>query len=264
VLFIVIGAVAVLLVMCCAVPFALSALLVNTIENLQSTEATANQTERLAVQTSTVRLEVENPLGNTTIRGADVSEIQVDIRMTGRGPDPNEAQMALNDISYSVFRQGERYIVRIGHSGPVTMVDLWYGREAEVDIIVPHQLNIDAEVERGELWVENVRIVDELFLSNTTENIVFSGEIGPDGTHRISSDSGEIELILDRSSVFELSAESRRGNVYEILSHSQGSRISIYEQGQGEIGRGVYGSTTGTPAARLSVESTSGDIVLRD
>jgi len=224
----------------------------------ESNRVTDSRTEILELsREGTVNLEVSNNVGTTSIRGANVDEIEVQIDLKATGITLSRAEETLQGFQVDVRRSGNRYIVEVENAAGGGFLS---NAEAKIRITVPRELNIDAQTNVGLLSVREVEIVDTLNLQNNVGGIEFEGTIANAGSYNMQSNVGGVEVQVNKNSRFSLNAVTDVGGIDLLLTLQD---LQQSRDGASENVSGVYGSDN-NPAAQLNLRANVGGIEIRD
>ncbi len=109
----------------------------------------------------------------------------------------------------------------------------------------------------GSITMQNVTLTGNSTIKSGNGEIIFSGNIAPNGSYQfISTDSSTINLTLPASSSFSLHATTNSGS---INADSAFSQVQVQQAGPGATAQGDNGNA---PRASVTVTTGSGDINL--
>lgn len=204
-----------------------------------------------------VNLEVNNEVGEISIRGDhDATEIEIEIIKKAKSLSKDSAQDAVNEIDVQIKQEGDRYIISVENNDQ--SANPWNNRSVDLFITVPQRLNLQVANNVGTLKVDGVVIADALNLSTEVGEIDFTGQIGPEGNHTITTNVGTVTVKVTGDSRFRADFRTDVGEIdlsqnLQALQHSK--------DGPGNIVTGNWGES---PQATLKIITHVGAVKLRD
>lgn len=113
--------------------------------------------------------------------------------------------------------------------------------------------SVEAEVVSGSIRLHDITLARKVSAKSISGTVEYRGQIGPDGSYRFSSHSGEVKLILPEEASFDLEASSFSGTVTTdfpvmVMGKLGGKTI------QGRVGKG---------GAEVSAKAFSGKVEIR-
>ncbi|MCL4879818.1 MAG: DUF4097 family beta strand repeat protein [Anaerolineae bacterium] len=245
--------------LCCFSAFGLGAGVAALGATVDANEQKAVKNERLVINSDEVNLVVENYVGKVKISGSRSAEdIQVTLELKATGMTEDRARTRLDSIRYEVERDGDTYRVWAREDENTGFWDKIGNSSVDMTINVPEELNITVTSNVGEIDINNVIIRDKLDVTTEVGGVKFSGQIGPEGDHSITTNVGAVKVRVTRDSSFRLDAKSNVGDVNADLD------LNNEQNSQEVVSRQVSGDYGNDPEATLTIISDVGEIEIRD
>jgi hypothetical protein len=252
---------------CCLVTFGGPAAVIGV---LLSNQVEATGTTSLPVEApETMILDLRNTRsGDFTIRGGDTNRVQVDFTVSALGFTRGQAENAAESVEVTIQRntgntinlvvtdntdfdtQSLDYVITVPRTIDSVLLNI------DTDDVVIENLNADVTISNqddfgsGAVTLTNVNGI--LDVTTNIGEILFTGQLALNGTHRFTSDSGDITLNIQQPMSFEYTASTN------------GALTCFGDERTAGTLRNRCSGALGDRTANLTVESDTGDVILRE
>ncbi len=220
-----------------------------------------------------VRLTVDVPVGDITIKVASDQQVRATATVRAWGANRTRGQAILDQITVSLEQTGDQVQVKVTGLEGIRNVP----RSPQVDVVisVPRDTaiqldtnvgqvhiagtrgNMALKVDVGEVILTDVLPADRLEIETRVASIELEAGLAPGATYQLTSDVGRIAVRLPADSAFRLDSRSDIGDVrVDFPVAGQSSR-------EGIVGKDVRGTVGTNPTASLSLRSRVGEITVR-
>jgi hypothetical protein len=243
------------------------------IESLEARTEVTDEFARAASMAGPVKLAVDVPVGNITIRAGAGDKVTLQATKRAWGWNHAQARTVLAGISIGFEQAGDR--VRVKADGLTAASNVPRSPQVDVVISVPEEtavqlttnvgqtrvvgtrgdVNVKSDV--GEVVLQDVVPAESLQVETRVATIDLAGPVVDHATYRLTSDVGRIDLRLPPASSFSIDAQSDIGTVrleFPLTGHS--SR-------RGFVGEAARGDVGPNATADLYLRSRIGDISVR-
>jgi hypothetical protein len=239
------------------------------------------------------RLGLENLSGNVEITGTSGDEVRITATKVTNSTSEATARDALRAMDVAVIeRPGSVTISARPTRGRSTSVDVNYvisvpaGTNLELktysgdvtirsmegdirltsysgDVVVsdskPSAVEIDAK--SGDVSLEQVDS-ERVQVGSLSGDVVFKGKLSKAGRYELSTNSGDVQVVTDRSASFELEARTFSGDISSDFAMKLGTLPSSFAGGRGARRNNDIRGVVNDGGPLLSLHSLSGDILI--
>jgi Toastrack DUF4097 len=108
----------------------------------------------------------------------------------------------------------------------------------------------------GNITVLNGSARGNSTFQTSSGDVIYRGTLDPNGIYEFVASSGDVDLTLPGSAAFQVQATTDSGSI-----HSDFSGVSVVDNGGS--GASAVGTVGGPPSAKITIQTSSGDIHLR-
>jgi len=211
-----------------------------------------------ASDTFSRRLEIDSPavvvinaeVGDVTVRAGADGVVVVEAGLQAQARNRNAADDLLRRISVEADSSGARATIR------VDVPDGLMGASARVDltITVPAEARLELGCNVGDIKIQ--RLEGEVSVSNNVGNISYDGRLPSSGSVELTTNVGNVAMLLDGGGSFRLNAVTDIGRIDSDL------RLESDDSGgeQGWVGERLSGSVGDDPRASVVLRTNTGNI----